>query len=189
MKIKTIFLVITTLMIFNLSGLAQENREKWYSEEIQGTITEIDKESREITVTGQEGNIVTITAGDEVERFNELVVSDIIKLDYWTYIKAEFRKPTKEELAEPLFVVAEAGKTELDTPPGATIGALISAIVTIEIINRPFMNVVVKGPEGNFVTIPVEDPSLIEMLNVGKVILLTYAEAITMYIEKVEVKE
>jgi len=188
MRKKTI-LAIATFIIFNLNGFAQEDREKWYSEEIQGSITTINIESREVTVTGQEGNIVTITASDEVKRFNELAIGDIIKLEYWTYIKAEFRNPTMEELAEPLVVIAEAGKTDLDTPPGAAVGALVKAIVTIEVINRPFMNVVVKGPQGNYVTIPVEDPSLIEMLNVGKAVILTYGEAMALYIEKIQVKK
>ena len=185
---KQTILTITAFIIFNFIGFAQEDIEKWYTEEIQGSITEIDSENRELTVTGQEGNIVTIIAGDEVERFNELVIGDIIKFDYWTYIKAEFRKPTKEELEDPLLVIAEAGKADLDTPPGATVGALINAIVTVEVINRPYMNVVVKGPEGEFVTIPVENTSVIEKLNVGQVIIITYAEAMAIYIEKIPVK-
>ncbi|MDA9342243.1 hypothetical protein N9Q84_04630 [Flavobacteriaceae bacterium] len=164
---------------------AQEDREMFYSEELQGTITALDTESREVTVIGQEGNIVTLIAGDEVERFNELEIGDLIKLEYWIYMMAEFRNPTKEELAEPLVIIAEAGKVDLDLPPGAAIGALVKAVVTVEVINRPFMDVVVQGPQGNFMTIPVEDPSLIEMLNVGKVVILTYGEAMALYIEKI----
>ena len=124
-------------------------------------------------------------AGEEVERFNELEVGDLIKLEYWTFMMAEFRKPSPEELAEPLVILAEAGKVDLDMPPGAAIGALVKAVVTVEVINRPYMDVVVKGPQGNFMTIPVEDPELIEMLNVGKVVILTYGEAMALYIEKI----
>jgi len=180
---KQTLLSIVLLLAMNL--LAQEDREMFYSEELQGTITALDTESREVTVIGQEGNIVTLIAGDEVERFNELEIGDLIKLEYWIYMMAEFRNPTKEELAEPLVIIAEAGKVDLDLPPGAAIGALVKAVVTVEVVNRPFMDVVVKGPQGNFMTIPVEDPSLIEMLNVGKVVILTYGEAMALYIEKI----
>ena len=180
---KQTLLSIALLLTMNLC--AQEDREMFYSEELQGTITALDTESREVTVIGQEGNIVTLIAGDEVERFNELEIGDLIKLEYWIYMMAEFRNPTKEELAEPLVIIAEAGKVDLDLPPGAAIGALVKAVVTVEVINRPFMDVVVQGPQGNFMTIPVEDPSLIEMLNVGKVVILTYGEAMALYIEKI----
>ena len=180
---KLTLLAIAMLLTLNL--FAQEDREMWYSEELQGTITALDTDSREVTVVGQEGNIVTLTAGEEVERFNEFEVGDLIKLEYWTYMMAEFRNPSPEELAEPIVILAEAGKVDLDMPPGAAIGALVKAVVTVEVINRPYMDVVVKGPQGNFMTIPVEDPELIEMLNVGKVVILTYGEAIALYIEKI----
>ena len=177
--------ILAFALVLTINLFAQEDREKFYSEELQGTITALDTESREVTVIGQEGNIVTLIAGDEVERFNELEIGDLIKLEYWIYMMAEFRNPTKEELAEPLVIIAEAGKVDLDLPPGAAIGALVKAVVTVEVINRPFMDVVVQGPQGNFMTIPVEDPSLIEMLNVGKVVILTYGEAMALYIEKI----
>ena len=177
--------LLALAMLLTLNLFAQEDREMWYSEELQGTITALDSDSREVTVVGQEGNIVTLTAGEEVERFNEFEVGDLIKLEYLTYMMAEFRNPTPEEILEPLVVIAEAGKVDLDMPPGAAIGALVKAVVTVEVINRPYMDVVVKGPQGNFVTIPVEDPSLIQTLNVGKVVILTYGEAMALYIEKI----
>ena len=102
---KQTLLSIVLLLAMNL--FAQEDREMFYSEELQGTITALDTESREVTVIGQEGNIVTLIAGDEVERFNELEIGDLIKLEYWIYMMAEFRNPTKEELAEPLVIIAE----------------------------------------------------------------------------------
>ena len=177
--------LLALAMLLTLNLFAQEDRAVWFSEELQGTITALDTDSREVTVVGQEGNIVTLMAGEEVERFNELEVGDLIKLEYWTFMMAEFRNPSPEELAEPLVILAEAGKVDLDMPPGAAIGALVKAVVTVEVINRPYMDVVVKGPQGNFMTIPVEDPELIEMLNVGKVVILTYGEAIALYIEKI----
>ena len=177
--------LLALAMLLTLNLFAQEDRAAWFSEELQGTITALDTDSREVTVVGQEGNIVTLMAGEEVERFNELEVGDLIKLEYWTFMMAEFRNPSPEELAEPLVIIAEAGKVDLDMPPGAAIGALVKAVVTVEVINRPYMDVVVKGPQGNFMTIPVEDPELIEMLNVGKVVILTYGEAMALYIEKI----
>ena len=177
--------LLALAMLLTLNLFAQEDRAAWFSEELQGTITSLDTDSREVTVVGQEGNIVTLMAGEEVERFNELEVGDLIKLEYWTFMMAEFRNPSPEELAEPLVILAEAGKVDLDMPPGAALGALVKAVVTVEVINRPYMDVVVKGPQGNFMTIPVEDPELIEMLNVGKVVILTYGEAMALYIEKI----
>ena len=47
-------------------------------------------------------------------------------------------QPTEEELAEPLVIIAEAGKTGLDVEPGAAVGAMVKSVVTIQVINLPF---------------------------------------------------
>jgi len=161
-------------------------KEKYELVEMQGTITEIDSDTREITIMGSQGELHTVTAGEEVERFDEIEVGEIITFDFYKYMKAEFRKPTAEEMEEPLMVLAEAGKADMDMEPGAAIGAVVKAVVTIQTISLQFMYVSIKGPNGNFSTIHVEDEELIKKLHVGQVVILTYAEAIAVSLEKVD---
>lgn len=151
---------------------------------MEGTVTSIDSNTREITVMGPKGDLLTVNAGEEVKRFNEIKVNDIISFEYYTYIKAEFRQPTSEELEEPLVVVAEGGKAPENMDPAAVLGAVVKAVVTVEVINRPEMLVTVKGPRGNYVSIPVEDTSLLEQLHIGEVVVLTYAEAVALSLKK-----
>lgn len=160
-------------------------REKWSLITTQGTIKTIDKETREVTLMGTNGGLVTITADESAERFDELVVDDVIVFDYWTYMKAEFRAPTAEELAEPLVMIAEAGKAPKDADPGVIVGAVVKAVVSIEMLNRPNMLAAVKGPRGNYMTIQMEDREFITKLHIGQVFILTYAEAMVMSLDKV----
>ena len=152
---------------------------------MQGTVTEIKRDTREITLMGSKGDLVTITAGDEVERFDEIVVEDIITFESWTYMKAEFREPTPEEIAEPLVVITDAGKAPKEVDPAAVVGAVVKAVVTIEVLNRPYMLATVRGPRGNYMTIEMEDRSFIEELHIGQVLILTYAEVVAVSLEKV----
>ena len=161
-------------------------KEKYELIEMQGTINEIDKDTREITIIGSKGELHTFTAGPEVERFDEIEVGEVITFDFYKYIKAEFRKPTAEELAEPLVILAEAQKAGLDIEPGAALGAVVKAVVTIQVVNMPFMFVNIQGPQGNFTTIHMEDKALIQKLHVGQVVILTYAEAVAVTLTKVE---
>ncbi|UCE92605.1 MAG: hypothetical protein JSV73_07115, partial [Flavobacteriaceae bacterium] len=101
-------------------------------------------------------------------------------------IKAEFREPTAEEVAEPVQIVAEAGKAPEGVDPAAAVGAVVKAVVTIEALNRPFMVATVSGPNGNYVSIPMEDEELMKELHIGEVLILTYAEAMAIGLEKVE---
>ena len=186
---KLCILALALLFFTSADLIAQEkrpSREKWDQVSMQGTVTEINAETREITLMGSDGGLVTMTAGEDVERFDEIAVDDVIKFEYYTYIKAEFREPTAEEVAEPVQIVAEAGKAPEGVDPAAAVGAVLKAVVTIEALNRPFMVATVSGPNGNYVSIPMEDEELMKELHIGEVLILTYAEAMAIGLEKVE---
>jgi len=185
---KNLIGLLSLVMLSSMVCFAQENRppkEKWNLEKIEGTVTAINSDSREITIMGPEGNLLSFTADDSIERFDEISVDDKIVFEYYKYMLAEFRAPTEEEIEEPLVILADGVKAEEDMDPGAALGAIVKAVVTIEIINRPSMVVTVKGPKGNYLAIDVEDASLMEQLHVGEVVVITYAEAMALSLEKV----
>jgi len=184
-----VFIAMTFLWVDSYAQEKRPSREKWDQVSMQGTVTEINAETREITLMGSDGGLVTMTAGEEVERFNEIAIDDVIKFEYYTYLKAEFRDPTPEEVAEPVQMIAEAGKAPEGVDPAAAVGAVVKAVVTIEALNRPFMVATVSGPNGNYVSIPMEDEKLMTELHIGEVLILTYAEAVAVGLEKVEVKQ
>ena len=192
---KTSTLLLIAFALISTNAIGQDTKEFRPAKEkmslvtMQGTVTNIVKETREITLIGSKGDLVTITADEAVERFDEIAVDDVVTFEYYTYLMAEFRKPTPEELAEPLVVVAEAGKLPEGMDPTAALGAIVKAVVTVEVLNRPYMLVTIKGPRGNFMTINVEDKELLEHLHVGEVIILTYAEAIAVSLQKVTLGE
>jgi len=192
------FLVVMVLVLSACGGKKQEAqvvvpevvesvpeiREDWNVTTVTGSVTEIDKVTRQITLMGSEGNLVTVTAGEVVERFDEIAVGDEITFDYVVYVMAEFRDPTPEELAEPLVIVAESAKAPENIAPAGAVGAMVKAVVTIEALNRPFMLGTVKGPRGNYLTLPLKDPVFMEKLHIGQVLILTYAEATAVSLTK-----
>jgi hypothetical protein len=191
--LKNSILLLLILTCLPTSSFSQEKDDIWAPREkmeqitMRGTVTEINPETREITLTNTEGAQVTVTAGEEVKRFDEIAVNDVIEFDYYLYLKAEFREPTAEEKAEPVQVVVEEGIAPDDMAPGAVVGAVIKAVVTIEALNRPNMFATVSGPNGNYVMIPIEDAEFMTKLRIGQVVILTYAEAMAVSLEKVAV--
>ena len=184
-------LTMAALVLSTVAVHAQEDKNIWEPREkaeqvtVMGTVTEINPETREITLMGSDGGLMTVTAGEEVERFDEIAVDDVIEFDYFTYIKAEFREPTEEERAEPVQMLVEAGKTPEEMAPAGAVGAVVKAVVTIEALNRPLMLATVSGPNGNYVSIPMEDAEFMTKLRIGQVLILTYAEAMVVSLEKV----
>ena len=179
-------IMISTTLFAEKGSERRPPREKWILISIDATVEAIDHESREVNLRGPMGNLLTVVADDRVKRLDEVKVGDIIHAEYWTYLKAEFRNPTPAEKAEPLVILAVGGKAPEGWDPSVEIGAVVQAVVTVEIINRPDMIVTVKGPRGNYVSIPVEDPALLEKLRIGEVVVLTYAEALALSLVKVD---
>ena len=193
MKFMKNYTILLFALLFSINFLiAQESeneletKERSELVEIEGTITKINKETREVTIMGSNGELDTITAGEEVERFDEIEVGDIITLEYLKFLRAEFRKPTPEEIEEPLVLIADAEKAGMDAQPGAAMGAVVKAVVSIQVINLPFMFVIIEGPNGNLTTIDVQDEELIKKLHVGQVVILTYGEAVAVSLSKKE---
>jgi len=186
MKILKVYSLLVALLVLsiNLNGQdkAADNalpaKERVSVVEMAGTVTSVVKETREITLIGERGEMLTFVADEAIERFDEIAVGDVITVEYGEYMMAEFRAPTAEELAEPLVILAEGAKATKEMDPGAAVGAMMRAVVTIEAINRPYMMVIVQGPGGNYATIDVEDAGLITKLHVGQIVILTYAEIV-----------
>ena len=163
--------------------LAKEN---WSVVEMQATIIAIDSETREVTLKDESGKLVTITAGEQVKRFNDFEVGDIVAAEYLTFLRAEFREPTAEELATPLVVLAEAGKAPKEIDPGAAIGAVVKAVVEVVVIDKAERLVTIQGPRGNYMVLPVKDDAVLNNLKLGEKVIMTYAEAFAIELVKAQ---
>ena len=155
-------------------------KEKWISVNIQASVENINKEKREITLKGPQGNLVTLTATEAVQRFDEIKVGDTIQAEYWTFLRAEFREPTAEEKATPLVVLAEAGRAPKEVDPAGAVGAVVKAVVEVISIDKKGKLVAIQGPRGNFMILPVADETVLKNLKVGEVVIMTYAEAVAL---------
>jgi len=182
-----IFLSVTSVSLF---GQQSEERlppkELWSQITIQASIEAIDLESREVTLKGPQGNLVTVEVDNRVKRLSEFRVGDVVTAEYWTYLKAEFREPTSEERNNPLVVLAEGGRAPEGMPPSGAVGAVVKAVVTVDLINRTEGQVTIRGPRGKYMTFQVADQNVINQLKVGDEVILTYAEALALSLVKVE---
>jgi hypothetical protein len=186
--------IITLLLTFALvvpalaehpAGEKPLSKEKWIRVNIEATVEKINKETRELTLKGPQGNMVTLTASDEIKRFDEIKVGDMIEAEYLTFLMAEFREPTAEEKATPLMILSEAGRAPKDVDPAGVVGAVVKAVVTVVAINTEDRKVAIQGPMGNFLILPVEDDAVLKNLKVGEIVIMTYAEALALSLNPV----
>jgi hypothetical protein len=148
------------------------------------TIEAINLETREVTLKGQLGNVFTLVAGPEIKRLNEFRAGDEIVLDYSVSVAADIRKPTAEELANPYQVFQDKTVADGNKLPGIDGYRTIQAVVTVEGLDRQTQTVNVKGPKGNYATIKVKDPAIIEKLRLGETALVVYSEGFALRLER-----
>jgi hypothetical protein len=151
---------------------------------VTAKVQAIDLDKREITLKGPEGKVVTLTVDKSVKRLDEVKVGDDVQADYYVALAAEVREPTAEEKATPLTVLESKAKAPPGTDPAAGGLRVIKAVTTVEGLDRPTQSLTVKGPRGNYATVRVKDPSKLEKLRLGDTIIVTYAEALAVSLEK-----
>lgn len=191
--IKKAIITICLTFVLAVMACAQNQTEeqllakvKWQHVEMQGYVKDINFEKREFTIEDSETNQTILTASEDIKRFDEIRIGDFIRAEYLTFLQVEFREPTAEEKENPLEVIVEASKAPAEVDPAGKVGAVIKAVVKITAINFKTKMVTIKGPRGNSMTLPVEDDAVLEKLQAGQVVIMTYAEAVALSLEKVK---
>lgn len=144
----------------------------------------IDYVTRRVTLEGSDGKTVTITAGKEVQRLNEVKPGDTVSADYEVSLLAELRPATAEEAANPISVVEIAGRTPEGSAPGAGAGWGTRIVTTVQAVDQQTMLVTLKGPMGDTVKVRGQNPDNVRRLKVGDTIVITYTEAMAVSIAK-----
>ncbi|MBT4518821.1 MAG: hypothetical protein HOC23_02350 [Halieaceae bacterium] len=151
---------------------------------VHAKITAIDYETREFSLQTPQGDINTLTAGEEVKRLADFAVGDEIVATYLTALAAELREPTEEEMANPFVVVKDAAKTEAGEAPGAAMGRVVRAVCTIEGMNRVVRTVMIADSRGKYHIIDDVKLERFSELSLGQTVIMTYSEAVALTLEK-----
>ena len=190
-SLRTLFAACAALAIVANPVFAEDSAPAEDTARVMGTqmeaeVTAIDYKTREVSLRGPQGNIITITAGDHIERLNDIAVGDTIITTYVAALEGELRKPTEEELANPWEEVQGAGVADENTAPGAMVGRQIRAVCTLEGMNRLLGTITVKDPRGKYHVIGDVEPQKMEGVVLGATLVLVYAEAMAITLEKKE---
>lgn len=152
---------------------------------MEAVVTDIDLDTRQVTLEGPGGNFVTMTAQDQVVKLEDINVGDTLVATYLASLEAELREPTKEELAEPWLVLQEAGVSEEGADPAMAGARVIRAVCTIEGLNRVLGAVTIKDPRGKLHVIGDVEPEKMEGVTLGQTLVVVYSEALALSLEPV----
>ena len=153
---------------------------------VEAVVTAIDLETRQISLQGPDGNVVTMTSGEQVVKLEDIKVGDRLVATYVAALEGELREPTAEELAEPWVVVEQGAVSGEGERPAIGGARVIRAVCTIEGINRELGAVTIKDPNGKLHVIGDVEAHKMEGVTLGQTVVVVYTEALALTLEKKE---
>lgn len=151
--------------------------------QVSAMIVDIDRETREVTLQTPHGDYVTLTASEDIQRFEEFEVGDSIVATYVTSLAGEVREPTEEERANPWQELDALAIADLDMPPGVAGGRVVKAVCTIEGMNRVAGTAMIEDPRGKFHLIGGIPRERFEGRMLGDTVVMIYSEALALTLE------
>jgi hypothetical protein len=147
------------------------------------TIVAIDQAKKAVTLKGPEGNTTTVTIDPSNVYLANVKVGQQVQATYGVNIKAELRKPTKEEEAEPFVMETSSGTNNNINDPAASMGATIHMVATITAVDKKAGTVTLTGPNGRSMTVDIADPKIAKHLKVGKTVIIDYTNRLILKLD------
>lgn len=152
---------------------------------VTATVEMIDHNARIVTLRDADGEQVTMSVDERVQRLHEVRVGDEVRAMYRATLLAELRAPTAEESASPIAVVSLDGRSPLGAAPAAGAVQAVRVVTTVEAVDVPNMRVTLRGPMGDLAVVRGRNPDNLRRLRVGDTIVITYFESIAIALQKV----
>jgi Cu/Ag efflux protein CusF len=142
---------------------------------VSGTITAIDKATRDVTLKGPQGNEVTLTVGPEAKNFDSLKVGDQVNAEYLEALTLELKKGGG-------LVVQRTDKSGVagakpGERPAAVGGRQITVVADVIGVDAAKQTVTLKGPQRT-VDLRIPDPEQFKRIAKGDQVEATYTQAV-----------
>ena len=139
-------------------------------------IEAVDQGSRTVTVKGPMGRVVTLRVDPKVKNLAQVKVGDEIVLKYAEAISVKLDKGSagrSETVTTTAPVAAPAG-----AKPGGAVAQQTVIVANVQSVDAKRQEVLLQGPNGNYVEVKVKDPNVFNNVKVGDSVQVTYTEAL-----------
>lgn len=142
---------------------------------LSGSIAAIDKATRQVTLKGDGGKELTVTAGPAVKNFDSLKVGDRVGLQIVKSLTLELKKGSKAVVSRD--DTMEAVGAAPGENPNAAIGRQVTVTAEVTALDAENQVVTLKGPQHS-VDLEIADPAQFKLISVGDRVEATYTEAV-----------
>jgi hypothetical protein len=154
-----------------------------HEETQSATVTNVDQQSRFVTLRDAKGTEFTIQAGPEVRNFAQLHAGDIVTVTYQAATALELL-PANSALPS-IETERDSARAPKGAKPGGEVGQSISITSRITALDLATHTVTLTGPDGKQRKIEVTDPmrqARMSQLKVGDLVRMTYVEGVAVQV-------
>ena len=153
---------------------------------VTGEIVGVDKAARTVDIKGPKGRVATYAVDPRVKNFDQIKVSDRVRLDYEAAIALALVKggnEIREKVESQSVASAPAG-----AKPGASATKSTTIVANVEQVDRKRSVATLKGPGGRVVDVLVKDPEVLKELKAGDQVVAIVTESMAINVQPAKAK-
>jgi len=147
---------------------------------VSATVQAIDPKTRQVTLKGPYDRVITVTAGPEVSRLDEIKVGDTVVMNFSEALSLTLKKDGKE-LRSRRETDAPFRPVEGALPAGVT-SSRVEIVADVIAVDEKAQTVTLRGPKQTM-ELRVSDADQFALIKVGDQIQAVYTEAVAYSIE------
>jgi hypothetical protein len=151
--------------------------------EMEGVVSAIDLQSREISLTVVMGLVFTVYIPESLD-LESIKVGDKITGTYFTATEIDLREPTAEELANPWQVIKESELSKEGNELGAGAARVLRAVVTVVVVDKANERIAVTDSRGMTHFVMNVEPEKLTNIAEGQKVVVEFSEATVVTLDK-----
>jgi len=151
---------------------------------ITAEVQSIDLPTRTVVLKQQDGAPVTIKVDQRARNLPQVRVGDLVSVDYFERLGVRLHK-AGATAGSGATVVQNVARTPLGEKPGGGVATQVTVVAPVVAVDAPKSLVTLRGVEGNLVEHKVRDARLLDGVEVGDNVELTYTEAVAIAVRAV----
>jgi Cu/Ag efflux protein CusF len=148
---------------------------------VTATVEKVDVEKRLVTLKGPDGAVETIRVSEAVRNLPQMKRGDEVIATYYQSVAFEVVQPGEKALGAS--AREGSGRAELGERPGAATARIVTIVADIAKLDRKNQQAVLRGPEGQTMTVDIQSPEVFDKVKVGDRVEITLTEAIAIDVQ------
>jgi len=156
---------------------------------LNAEVTAVDPATRLVTLRGENGNVVQIVAGEQVRNFDQIDIGD--KVVTQVYLAAAVEVTETDDKTLRTTISTDAARTASGDKPGGLAIAQITVTAEVMAVDKDAQTVTIKRQNNGepaiiLQTVEVKNPTNLENVDVGDMVVMTYQQSVAISVQEVE---